>query len=74
MNLIRKLAEEQARRDSKGLPKANTIRRKSVNELLTEYHPQGYYLYFCFHDKTLYEVCSQCRRTRRDAQRNLSNL
>jgi len=74
MNLIRKLAEEQARRDSKALPKAHTKREPSALESNAEWHPQGYYLHFCYHDKTLYEPCGACRRTKTDAKRNLSLL
>ena len=71
---IRTLAERQARRDSKALPKGHTIRRRSASESNREYHPQGYYLHFCYHDKTLYEPCNACHRTKKDAERNLSSL
>jgi hypothetical protein len=73
-NTIRRIAEEQARRDSLALPKAKTKREPSSTESNAEYYPQGYYLHFCFHDKTLYEVCSACHRTRKDAKRNLESL
>lgn len=72
--LIRRLAEKQARLDSEALPRAATKRIKSKGEAANEYHEQGYYLYFCFHNKTLYEPCTACHRTKRDAKRNLSNL
>lgn len=71
---IRRLAAEQASKDSRGLPKPATRRIKSSNELGEAYKPQGYGLYFCLHDKSYYEVCKTCRRTRRDAQRNLFDL
>ncbi len=74
MNLIRRLAEEQARRDSQALPKASLKRIKSLNELKTEYHQQGYGLHFCLHDKTYYEPCNACKRTKADAKRNLNSL
>jgi hypothetical protein len=73
-NIIRRAAEAQARRDSAALPRASTIRVKSLNESLREYKPQGYYLYFCFHNKTLYESCIACKRTTADAKHNLSRL
>lgn len=73
-NTIRRLAERQAEIDSRALPKAATKRIKSTTEANAEYHQQGYGLHFCLHDRTYYEVCSACRRTRREAKRNLSNL
>lgn len=71
---IRKATAAQANIDARPLPRPSTVREKSLNERDAEYHPQGYYLHFCHHDKTLYEVCSACHRTKRDAQRNLSML
>lgn len=73
-NTIRRAAERQARSDSEALPKSSIKRKKSLNESLNEYHPQGYGLHFCLHSKTYYEPCNACKRTRHDAQRNLSNL
>jgi hypothetical protein len=73
-NTIRRLASKQADRDSEALPKSHTRRVKSLNESLREYKPQGYYLYFCFHNKTLYEPCTACKRTTANAKHNLSNL
>jgi hypothetical protein len=73
-NTIRLLAEVQARRDSAALPKAHTKREASNGEAKAEWHPQGYYLYFCFHDKSIYEICSACKRTNAEVKRNLSNL
>ena len=77
MNIEKAIRAAQARQasiDSKALPKASTRRVKSLNESLAEYHEQGYYLYFCFHDKTIYEPCGACHRTKGDAKRNLENL
>lgn len=73
-NLIRKLAAKQAQSDAQPLPCASIKRKKSLNELDAEYHQQGYGLHFCLHSKTYYEPCTKCKRTRRDAKRNLSNL
>ena len=70
---IRIAAEKQAKRDSEALPKASTKRVRSTNELRGEYHQPGYGLYFCFHNKTYYEVCTKCRRTTRDAFINIQN-
>ena len=72
--ILRTLASKQADKDSEALPKASTHRVRSVSESLREYKPQGYYLYFCYHDKSLYEVCSACKRTKREAERNLRSL
>ncbi len=74
MNLIRKLAERQAPLDSRALPKAHTKREKSLTEREAEYHEVGYGLHFCCHDKTYYEPCNACRRTRSEARANLLNL
>jgi hypothetical protein len=71
---IRRAAERQAAKDSEPLPKSHTLRVKSNGEAMREYKPQGYYLYFCFHDKSIYEICSACRRTRSEVKRNLSSL
>lgn len=71
---LRAAYARQASIDSKALPKASLKREKSLNELLAEYHQQGYYLHFCFHDKTLYEPCMSCRRSKTDAKRNLESL
>lgn len=73
-NPIRKLAERQAAIDSKALPKAHTRREKSKGEAEAEYHEPGYGLYFCLHDRTYYEPCGACKRTRGEAKRNLLSL
>ena len=73
-NTIRRLASKQADRDSAALPKASTHRVKSLTESLNQYHPPNYYLYFCFHDKSIYEICSACKRTRSEVKRNLLSL
>lgn len=67
-------AARQASIDSKALPKAATRRIKSSNELKMEYHSVGYGLHFCLHDRTYYEPCKECRRSKRKALNNLSNL
>ena len=71
---IRRLAERQAARDSVATLKNSIKREKSLNESLTEYHQPGYGLHFCLHGKTYYELCSNCKRTRREVERNLRNL
>lgn len=71
---IRRAAAAQANIDAQPLPHASTKRVKSNGESLREYHEQGYYLHFCYHNKTLYEPCSACRRTKSEAERNLSSL
>jgi hypothetical protein len=71
---IREAASKQASSDSRPLPKASTRRIKSKIEREAEYHQVGYGLHFCFHDRTYYEPCLKCRRTKRDAERNLFNL
>jgi len=72
-NEIRRAAERQAAIDSRPLPKATTYRIKSNGEAKGEYHQPGYGLYFCLHDRTYYEACLKCRRTRREALINLLN-
>jgi hypothetical protein len=73
-NTIRRLANAQANKDAQPLPRASIKREASLSELNAEYRQQGYGLHFCFHNKTYYEVCTACKRTRRDAERNLSQL
>lgn len=73
-NTIRRLAERQAAIDSRPLPKASTKREKSSGEAMAEYHQPDYYLYFCFHDKSIFEICTACHRTKKDAKRNLESL
>jgi hypothetical protein len=73
-NTIRRAAERQAERDSAALPKASTHRERSLNEREAMYHPPNYYLYFCFHDKSIYEICSACKRTNAEVKRNLLSL
>lgn len=73
-NDIRHLARRQAEQDARPLPKASTKREPSNIEANTEYTTPGYYLHFCFHKRSYYEVCTACRRTKREAMRNLSSL
>lgn len=74
MNLIRKLAERQAAKDSRPLPRSHTKRIKSNAEREAQYHEPGYGLYFCLHNKTYYEVCYACRRDKREALFNLDTF
>lgn len=74
MNLIRKLAERQANADARPLPHAHTRREKSAGEAMLEYHEPGYGLHFCLHGRTYYEICFACKRTRREANLNLSRI
>lgn len=77
MNIEKAIRAAQARQaslDSKVLPKASTKRIKSLTESLTEYHSQGYGIHFCFHDRSYYEPCTTCKRTKRDALHNLLNM
>lgn len=71
---IRRLTADQATKDGRLLPSARIKREKSKNEREAEYHPQGYGLYICLHDKSYYEVCTSCKRTKREAQANLFSL
>ena len=71
---IGKAASAQASKDSKAFPKAALRREKSMNEANAVYRPVGTGLHFCFHDKSYYQPCTKCRRSKRDAQRNLSSL
>lgn len=73
-NDIRRLAERQAAIDSRDLPKAATKREPSHGEAMREAKPIGYRLHYCFHERSYYEVCTKCRRSRVDAMRNLSRL
>jgi hypothetical protein len=67
-------AAAQANKDARPLPKASTRRIKSKTEREAEYHQVGYGLHFCFHDRTYYEPCLKCRRSKAEALRNLSSL
>jgi hypothetical protein len=71
---IRAATSRQADIDSCALPKATLKRAKSKNELEIKYHPQAYGLYFCLHDKSYFEPCLNCRRTKAEGLANLLNL
>lgn len=73
-SIIRRAAERQASLDSEALPKSHTLRIKSLNERDAKYNPVGYGLYFCLHDKSYYEICTACRRTTAEVQRNISSI
>jgi hypothetical protein len=51
-----------------------TRREPSANEREAVYHPYGYHLAACFHDKLYIVPCSACSRTRNEALDNLSKL
>lgn len=56
-----------------GLP-AEIIRIKSNNEQNAEYRKPGYYLFLCFHGKNKFTPCVACRRSQRDADRNMDEF
>jgi hypothetical protein len=58
----------KANADSKALPKPTTLREPSLNEKSRKYTPTNYGLLFCCHSKSYFDVCQECRRTRKDAQ------
>lgn len=52
-----------------GLP-ASIRREPSLKEQNAEWHKQGYYLFFCFHNKNKFVPCAQCGRTQAQAELN----
>ena len=71
INRLRHLrkANEDSKQISIRLP-----REASLNEQNAKWHPRGYYLFFCIHDKHLFVECKTCQRTAEGAQANLQNF
>lgn len=49
-------------------------REPSFNEREAKYHPQGYHLFFCIHDKHYFTACSNCKRTTQDGSKNMQKF
>lgn len=49
-------------------PRVAFPRDKSINEKDAVYHPQGYGIFFCVHDKHKFGACGACKRTLRDGE------
>lgn len=45
-----------------------TVREPSSQEREAEWHPSGWGILFCPHDKSYFDVCAHCKRTRQRAQ------
>lgn len=43
-------------------------REPSLNESEREWHPPNWGILFCCHDRSYFDVCSHCKRTRQRAQ------
>ena len=71
INRLRSL--RKLREDSKQIH-LRTCREPSLNEANASWHPKGYYLFFCIHDKHLFAECRTCQRTAEGAQANLQNF
>lgn len=57
--LLRRLSDE-----SRMPSTPRTVRESSSTEQNAVYNPPGYGLLFCFHNKSLFEPCSACKRTK----------
>ena len=68
LRLLRK-ANEDSKQISIRLP-----REASLNEQNAKWHPKGYYLFFCIHDKHLFAECKTCARSAAIAQANLAKF
>ena len=68
LRLLRK-ANEDSKQISIRLP-----REASLNEQNASWHPRGYYLFFCIHDKHLFAECKTCKRDNSLAQMNLAKF
>jgi hypothetical protein len=66
--ILHDLREKQAREDSRLLPTPSTSREPSANERAKPYLPINYGLLFCPHGKSYFDVCSACKRTRKNAR------
>lgn len=66
--ILHDLTERKAREDSRGLPTPSTRREPSATERNETYRPANWGLLFCCHNKSYFEVCSQCRRDKRRAK------
>ena len=67
--ILRDIANHNAAADSRQLPTPQTSREPSTTEKAQPWLPVNYGLLFCPHGKSYFDVCSNCRRTRKDAQR-----
>ncbi len=68
---LRRLREEER---GLALPHNAVVRERSLNEQRAIYMPPGRGLWLCCHDKPYVLPCLQCKRSQRDAQRELVKL
>jgi hypothetical protein len=71
INKARELA--RLRREARSLVIRNR-REPSLNEQNAVYHPQGYGLFFCPHDKHYFSACTTCKRTHADGSKNMQKF
>jgi hypothetical protein len=45
-----------------------TVRERSSQESSAEWHPPGWGILFCPHNKSYFDTCGHCRRDRKRAQ------
>jgi len=67
--IVHDIAEKKARADSAGLPTPRSVREPSATERAATCLPVNYGLLFCCHGKSYFDVCPNCKRTRKDAKR-----
>jgi hypothetical protein len=48
--------------------KPRTVREQSTSEREAKYHPQGYFVFFCIHERHKFGACASCKRTRSDGE------
>jgi hypothetical protein len=72
MDILKKVIHDynlrKATQDSAGLPTPRTLREPSATERNRVYTPVNYGLLFCPHGKSYFDVCSNCRRSRKAAR------
>lgn len=72
--ILHDLREKQAREDSRLLPTPSVVREQSTTEKNATYQPPNYGILFCCHGKSYFDVCSNCKRTRRIARLHYENF
>ena len=77
LNSIAKSLRAKTRREALAgsvTPSVRLKREPSVTEREATYHPYGYHLAACFHDKLYITPCTACGRTNKDAIAELNKL
>ena len=57
-----------------GSLRLTTVREPSNNEINKTYRQYGTGLLFCVHDRSYFDVCPSCKRTRSEAQKQFDHF